>query len=109
MSVLLHSAAGPARTFQLRIVAVVDVLVRPRTAAQEALLVRLVHVDEQLRVAVELAPAEAAAGVPREPGLRERASHVARPTMLLQLLVRVQHLLGYEHLREAQPWRPAWT
>ena len=61
-----------ARTLEVRVIAVVDVFVRPGSAAQEALLVRLVHVDEELRVAVELLPTEPTAGV----ALTMQADHV---------------------------------
>lgn len=85
-------------TFELRIVAVVDVFVGARPPAQEALLVRLLHMVEQLIVAVEGLAAEAAGGVPLEARLRQRPRQVATPRVHLHVRRRVHRLLRDEHL-----------
>jgi len=87
-----------ARTLQLSVVAVVHVLVRARAAAQEALLVAGLHVREQLVVAEEEAPAEAAVRVAAEAALGQRPARVAGALVPLQVRARVQQLLRDEHL-----------
>ena len=57
----------PKRTFQFSVVLVVDKLVWPRPPAEEALLVLLLHVLEQLVVPIQPLLAKPA-GLPGEPG-----------------------------------------
>lgn len=79
-----------ALTFQVRVVAVVDVLAGVHPLAQEALLMLRVHVGVQLCVAVEAAPAEVALRVALEAGLGEGALPIALAQVALQVRPRVE-------------------
>jgi len=87
------------RTLKLIVVLVVDIAVRAGAAAEEALLVRGLHVHKEIVVIIEAHPAEAAHRVSLEAALCQRPRQITAPHVAVQIGLAVCYLLRDEHLR----------